>query len=262
MLVSTIQRQTGLRLETKTPTTPGTRIYRLNNSFYFFLDFVIIIIGKNDFRLLAYDRSENFLVDKKYTTLSAAKIAFLKHFGYKYYSDNPISEWSDDYPPDKDWLDEIERFVSSLPKKCKLKRVRGEKVSFLSNPGLFGLDYSFIIDQKSVYRLIVHDRNEKILFDYTYNTVGAAKTAFSRMYVLKGHRPQPIRDFSFPRSWSMSKKNFSIASTREGFVNNPGLEPFKAVWMPFCQPIESWWNQKMRFIESIPRGYKKKPGKK
>ena len=260
MLAPNVQRKTQVCFDTNSSTESETYIYRLNNSFYYFLDFVIIIVEEDGFRLLAFDKGENFLVDRTYRTVTAAKISFLKYFGHKYYDENPVAEWSDAYPPDRDWLDGIESFVSSLPKKCKEKRMRGEKVSFLSNPSIFGLDYGFIIDQKFSYRLIVHDRNEKILFDNTYNTVAAAKIAFSRLFVLQGQRQQPKQDFSFPRSWSMSKKNFSITGYREAFETKNSTNSFKPVWMPFCQPIKSWWKHKMRFIESIPRGYKQKPG--
>ena len=38
----------------------------------------------------------------------------MRFFGHNYYNDKPRAEWSIAYPPDSDWLEEIETFIASL----------------------------------------------------------------------------------------------------------------------------------------------------
>lgn len=207
--------------------TPGNQIYFLENSPYFFMDFVFIIAEKYAFRLLVYDRRENYLVDKRYATVKGAKIAFLNLFGHKYYNEDPIAIWDPPYTPDEKWLQEKLAFIAGLPDHAKQKRVRGKRVSLLSNPGLFSLDYAFILDLKTGYRLLAHDRDENVLFDDIYKTVGGAKMSFRIMF---GHK------------YALGKP--------------------APVWAPFSQPLEAWWKQKNRFIASRTPEYIKRRKKK
>jgi hypothetical protein len=199
----------------------------LTNTAYFFLEFAFILVEDNAFRLLVFDGGEKYLVDKRYTSEKGAKISFLNFFGHKYYTDNPIAIWDPPYSPDEDWIQEKLAFIDSLPDEYKQKKVRGKRVSFLMNPGLFALDYAFILDIKTGCRLIVHDLNEKILFDDIYKNVGGAKMAFRIMY---GHKP--------------------------------GSNMHEPVWGPFSQPVESWLKKTDRFIASRSPEYIKRRKRK
>jgi hypothetical protein len=107
---------------------PGKYIYRLINSLYFFLDMVLIVIEEEYYRLIVYDRVGNSLTDKRYSTVKGARIAFMRFFRHKYYNDNPGAEWSIAYPPDADWLEEIETLIALLPASCKNRTVNKTKV--------------------------------------------------------------------------------------------------------------------------------------
>jgi hypothetical protein len=96
---------------------PRKCISMLTNAVYFFIQRALIIIGDRDYRLVVFGKSDHILADKRYATARGARIAFMKRFGYKYFEGKPRAEWSFTYPPDTDWLEEIEMSIASFPAK-------------------------------------------------------------------------------------------------------------------------------------------------
>jgi hypothetical protein len=95
-------------------------ISRLTNSIYFFVDTCFIMDlsgadqGKNRYRLLAFHESEKkIFVDKYYPTLRGARIAFRKQFKNMAWSDKVSPQWTNLYPPDRDWIDEMLSIVEN-----------------------------------------------------------------------------------------------------------------------------------------------------
>lgn len=211
------QCQPDLRVLTTPEQTPQNRIYLLQNSGYFFLDFAFILVEKYAFRLIVFDGGENYLVDTRYTTARSAKIVFFKRFKYKYCQEDPKAEWSPPYAPDEDWLKEKLNFINALPETYRQKRAIGKAVSFLANPGLFSLDSAFIVKLETGFRLMVIDLNKKVLFDTEYNSVSITKSIFVKKF---------------------------------GNKSTPGKSA--AVWTPFSQPVEVWWKKAMRFLSAGP----------
>jgi hypothetical protein len=83
----------------------------LTNAIYFFIQRALIIIGDQDYRLIVFGKSGHILTDKRYAAARGARIAFMKRFGYKYFEGKPRAEWSFVYPPDAEWLEEIETLI-------------------------------------------------------------------------------------------------------------------------------------------------------
>jgi hypothetical protein len=81
------------------------KITLLQNSFYYFIECVFIIIGENNFRLIALHK-QRVLLDKKYKTLRGSKIAFTKFFQDKAWKSNVKPVWTPGYLPNKDWLEQ------------------------------------------------------------------------------------------------------------------------------------------------------------
>jgi hypothetical protein len=108
--------------------TPEKYISRLINSLYFFLDIALIVIEEKYYRLIVYDKAKNFLVDKRYTTAKGARIAFMRFFRHKYYNDKPRADWSFSYPPDWDWLENMETLIASLPANSRKRTINKTKV--------------------------------------------------------------------------------------------------------------------------------------
>jgi hypothetical protein len=77
----------------------------LQNSIYYFIECVFILIEENNYRLVAL-HNRRVLLDKSYKTLRGSKIAFSKFFQEKAWKQNIKPEWTHYYPPDKDWLDQ------------------------------------------------------------------------------------------------------------------------------------------------------------
>ncbi len=82
-----------------------TKISRLLNSIYYFLDCVFIIITEPDYRLVILHHDQ-VIMDVHYKTLRGAKIAFAKYFGERAWAEEVQSQWTHAYPPDNDWMSE------------------------------------------------------------------------------------------------------------------------------------------------------------
>jgi hypothetical protein len=79
------------------------KISRLENSVYYFLDYVFIVEEEDSFRLLVIHRGK-VLTDKLYPTLRGARIAFRHIYEGKAWSKDLKARWSNFYQPDKRWL--------------------------------------------------------------------------------------------------------------------------------------------------------------
>ena len=211
------QCQPDLSVLTTPEQTPQNRIYLLQNSGYFFLDFAFILVEKYAFRLIIFDGGENYLVDTRYKTARGAKSVFFKRFKYKYCQEDPKAEWSPPYAPDEEWLRGKLNFINALPETYRQKRAIGKAVSFLANPGLFSLDSAFIVKLESGYRLMAIDLNKKAIFDIKYNDSLSTRMVFGKKF---------------------------------GNKSTPGKSG--AIWTPFSQPVEIWWKQARRFLDSGP----------
>lgn len=82
-----------------------TKISRLLNSIYYFLECVFIIISKNDYRLVILHHDQ-VIMDVHYNSLRGAKIAFAKYFGERAWAEDVQSQWSHTYHPVQDWINE------------------------------------------------------------------------------------------------------------------------------------------------------------
>jgi hypothetical protein len=82
-----------------------TKISRLLNSIYYFLDFVFVIISEKGYRLVILHQDQ-VIMDVHYNSLRGAKIAFAKYFGERAWAEEVQSQWSHTYQPDNDWLSE------------------------------------------------------------------------------------------------------------------------------------------------------------
>ncbi len=99
-------------------TKPGTNqkeepiVYRLSNSVYYFIESVYIIVGKNNYRLVALKHSR-VLYDQNYKTLRGCKIAFSKLFNHRTWKDNVKAFWTDAYQTEQGWHENINNTVES-----------------------------------------------------------------------------------------------------------------------------------------------------
>jgi hypothetical protein len=75
----------------------------LINSPIFFLDWAIIIIESNSYRLLVSHKGR-VDTDKIYDSMKGAKIAFIKSYKYLDFSKGYKPQWSHPYVPYKKWL--------------------------------------------------------------------------------------------------------------------------------------------------------------
>jgi hypothetical protein len=96
-------------------------ISRLTNSIYYFIDTCFIMDlsvtaqGKNKYRLLAFHEKENrIFADKCFPTLRGARISFSKQFKNMAWNDDVSANWSDLYPPDHDWIDNMLSIAEDL----------------------------------------------------------------------------------------------------------------------------------------------------
>ena len=96
-------------------------ISRLTNSIYYYIDTCFIMDlsgtaqGKNRYRLLAFHEEENkIFVDKYFPTLKGARIGFIKQFNNRACNDDVSANWSDLYPPDRDWIEDMLSIVENV----------------------------------------------------------------------------------------------------------------------------------------------------
>jgi hypothetical protein len=79
------------------------RITVLENSIYYFLECVFIIIEEDRFRLVVAHQNQ-LLLNCVYNTLRGAKIAFSRMFLEKAWREDIKAEWTHPYPPELKWL--------------------------------------------------------------------------------------------------------------------------------------------------------------
>jgi len=77
-------------------------ISMLLNAIHFFLDSVIVIHSEAEYRLIVIHQGD-ILVDKSYTSLKGAKIAFHKIYRHQACTEDIKAKW-DEYIPDPRWL--------------------------------------------------------------------------------------------------------------------------------------------------------------
>jgi hypothetical protein len=96
-----------------------TKISRLLNSIYYFLDCVFILISEKNYRLVILHHDQ-VIMDVHYNSLRGAKIAFAKYFGERAWAEDVQSQWTHTYPPDNDWISEkldiLERYSREHPR--------------------------------------------------------------------------------------------------------------------------------------------------
>lgn len=81
----------------------GIKISSLSNSMNYFINNVFIVKDSGNFRLLAIHNNKR-LMDEKYDSAKGAKIAFLKLFWYRAWSEQVKPQWTHFYTPDEEWL--------------------------------------------------------------------------------------------------------------------------------------------------------------
>lgn len=84
------------------PGKPG-EICVLINSIFYFISSVIILNVNGHYRLVVKHNGK-ILIDKIYTTVRGAKIAFSKLFNQRGWQEDLKAEWSVFYKPDDHWL--------------------------------------------------------------------------------------------------------------------------------------------------------------
>ena len=96
-------------------------ISRLTNSIHYPIDTCFIMDlsgtaqGKTRYRLLAFHEEQNkIFVDKYFPTLRGARISFKRQFKNMAWRDDVSANWSDLYPPDNDWIEEMLSIVEDL----------------------------------------------------------------------------------------------------------------------------------------------------
>ena len=89
------------------------KICMLTNSAYYFISDVIIVNKdeKGLYRLVAEHVGKK-LIDKPFSTLRGAKIAFSKLFKHRGWKQDIHAQWSEFYEPEVSWLKSRERLIS------------------------------------------------------------------------------------------------------------------------------------------------------
>jgi hypothetical protein len=96
------------RKEQQQTSQPGKTITRLENSPYYFLDYVYIICEPDHYRLVVL-HANRVLTDRTYPTLRGAKIAFARSYRNKTWKKEIENSWSHFYCPEREWLEEKKR---------------------------------------------------------------------------------------------------------------------------------------------------------
>ncbi len=87
-----------------------TKMSRLINSIYYFIEYVFIMTENEGYRLVAIHQGK-LLTDETYKTAKGAKIAFLKFWKYRAWQQGVRPTWSHFYPPDSKWLKEKKEII-------------------------------------------------------------------------------------------------------------------------------------------------------
>jgi hypothetical protein len=83
-------------------------ISRLLNSVYFSIEtcFILKKTGEDFFRILAIHK-KTVIYNRICRTLRGARVSFMKKFQKMAWSDKVVAEWTDLYPPDRDWIEKM-----------------------------------------------------------------------------------------------------------------------------------------------------------
>ena len=104
----------------------GYKISHLANVNYFLLEFAFIIHEKDIFRLIAYDRKENYYIDRTYNTPGKAKAGFRRSYRSRFKFEKYFTYWTPFYQPVRSWINsrnDILRTVPLRPQKRHKKEV-------------------------------------------------------------------------------------------------------------------------------------------
>ena len=137
----------------------------LTNAVHYSLFRVYIFEDKGKFRLIVFNRGK-LLTDEIYKTARAARIAFLKLWGFQRETEKVNAKWTHFHSPEKNWLKTWYHFV-----------IERKFISVLINRVLYFLETVFIMTVKDGYRLIVINRGT-VLIDEIYKTFEGAKRSF------------------------------------------------------------------------------------
>ncbi len=99
-----------LQLETRIEVE--RKIIPLINSNHYLLEYVFIVFDEEDYRLVV-NRCGEIITDENYKTVKGAKIAFLKFHGFLAVMDEVRARWSHAYTPDKEWLEQRLKVVTT-----------------------------------------------------------------------------------------------------------------------------------------------------
>lgn len=99
----------------------GRKVAHLANVNYFDLDFACIIDEENGFRLIVYDRTENYYLDRDYKTFHNAKSSFKRMYKSKFSFGEYFAFWTPFFRPVRAWINSRNRILESVPNKDKTK---------------------------------------------------------------------------------------------------------------------------------------------
>ncbi len=88
------------------------KISVLKNSYNYFLEHVLIIRYSDYYRLLVINEWK-LLMDRRYTSLKGARIAFLKFYQNRCWKVELEPEWSEFYDPGAECLNEISHKIET-----------------------------------------------------------------------------------------------------------------------------------------------------
>ena len=81
------------------------KIILLENAVYYFIDYVLIILEPDAYRLVVIaDGCKT--IDKCYSSIKGAKIAFFRFFKHRAQQGFTKPRWSVIFPPEQEWLDD------------------------------------------------------------------------------------------------------------------------------------------------------------
>jgi len=89
-------------LELHTMEEKPVTVSLLINSVYYFIESVLILETTEGFRLLAIHQNK-LIADETYKTAKSARIAFMKLFNYKAYTEGVKAQWTPFYAPEEGW---------------------------------------------------------------------------------------------------------------------------------------------------------------
>lgn len=104
----------------------GYTVSHLANVNNFLLDFACIIDEDNSFRLVVYDRQENYYIDRYYKTPGIAKKRFRSMYAHKFTFGKYFTCWTPFYYPVKAWINSRNDILKSVPLKTKFKQHKND----------------------------------------------------------------------------------------------------------------------------------------